>query len=99
MKRGNNKKKHLTFLDGYTNVDCMRAPRVTAQRGSGGVTVFVKEFLVNNNIIRYIFTDMSECVVLLIDSIFNHGIHDTVLIFTYIAPEKSLFTPPPSPRK
>ena len=32
---------------------------------------------------------MSECVVLLIDSIFNNGIHDIVLIFTYAAPEKS----------
>ena len=34
---------------------------------------------------------MSECVVLLIDtcSIFNDGIHDMVLIFTYVAPEKS----------
>ena len=32
---------------------------------------------------------MSECVVLIIDSIFNDGIHDIVLIFTFIAPEKS----------
>ena len=34
---------------------------------------------------------MSECVVLLIDkcSIYNNGIHDIVLIFTYFAPEKS----------
>ena len=32
---------------------------------------------------------MSECVVLLIDSIFNDGIHDSVLIFTKVVPEKS----------
>ena len=32
---------------------------------------------------------MSECGVLIIDSIFNDRIHDIVLIFTYIAPEKS----------
>ena len=36
---------------------------------------------------------MSECVVLLIDSIFNDEIHDIVLIFTNIAPAKALFTP------
>ena len=47
--------------------------------------------LVNNNIIRRIFTYVSECVVFLIDtcSIFNDGIHDIVIIFTYFAPEKS----------
>ena len=49
---------------------------------------FCESFLVNNNI-----TYMSECVVLLIDSIFNDGIRDIDLIFTYIAPGKSLFTP------
>ena len=32
---------------------------------------------------------MSDCVVLLIDSIFNDGIHYIVLIFTYVAPGKS----------
>ena len=32
---------------------------------------------------------MSECVVLLIDSIFNDKIHNIVLIFTYVVPEKS----------
>ena len=37
---------------------------------------------------------MSECVVLLIDSIFNDALHDIVLIFTYVAPEKSPIYPP-----
>ena len=36
----------------------------------------MKEFLVNNNINPRIFTDMSECVILLMDSIFNDGVHD-----------------------
>ena len=53
----------------------------------------MKDFLENNNIIRRIFTDMSECVVVLIDCIFNNRIHDIVLIFTYIAPEIFLSTP------
>ena len=71
----------------------MRAPRGTVQRVSGRVTVFMKDFLANDNIIRRIFTDMSECVVLLIDSIFNDGIHAIVLIFTYVVPEKSINSP------
>ena len=32
---------------------------------------------------------MSECVLLLIDSIFNDRKHDIVLMFTYVVPEKS----------
>ena len=72
-KRQRQKEAFESCLDGYTNFDCMRTPRGTAQRGSGGLTVFVKKNLVNNNIIRRIFTDMSECVVLLMESIFNDG--------------------------
>ena len=55
---------------------------------------FCEIFLVINNIIRRIFTDMSECVVLLIDSIINDGIHDIVLIFTNVAPEKISYISP-----
>ena len=65
--------------------DCMRAPRGTAQHSTAWIrriTVFVKDFLVNNNINRRIFTDMSECVVLKMDSFFNDRIHYIVLIFT-----------------
>ena len=38
---------------------------------------------------------MSECVVLLIDSIFSDKIHDIFLIFTYwyVAPKKSPISP------
>ena len=71
----------------------MRTPKGTAQHVSGGVTFYLKDVLVSNNIIFRIFTDMSECVVLLIDSISNDGIHDIVIIFTFVAPERSLFTP------
>ena len=52
----------------------MRAPRGTAQRGSGGVTVLMSECVV---------LLMDTC------SIFNDGIHDIVLIFTNFAPEQS----------
>ena len=37
---------------------------------------------------------MSECVLLLIDSIFNDRKHDIVLMFTYVVPEKfSIYAP------
>ena len=69
----------------------MRTPKSTPQRGSGGPTVFVKDVLVNNNTIRRIFTNMSECAIFIIDSIYNDGIHDIVPIVTYVAPERSPF--------
>lgn len=46
----------------------MRPTRGSARRGSGGVTVFVKEYFVNMNIIKRIFDEMSECMVLLLSS-------------------------------
>ena len=57
----------------------------------GDLLFCTKDVLVNNNIIRRIFTDMSECVIFIIDSIYNDGIHDIVLIVTYVAPERSPF--------
>ena len=84
-----NKNDFNSFLEGYINFDCLRSSRRTSQRGSGGVTVFVKDVLVNNNIIKRVFDDMSECVVLLLNGVFYEGVHDIVFIFTYVAPERS----------
>lgn len=78
-----------SFLEGYINFDCMRPTRGSAIRGSGGVTVFVREYFVNMNIIKRVFEEMSECVVLFLSSEFFDGINDIVLVFTYIAPERS----------
>ena len=75
-----------SFLEGYINL--------TALRGSGGVTVFAKDNLVHGNIIKRVFDNLTECVVLLLNGEFYESINDIVLIFTYIAPERSpIYTP------
>lgn len=84
-----NKSDFGSFLEGYINFDCMRPTRGSARRGSGGVTVFVKEYFVNMNIIIRIFDEMSECVVLLLSSELYDNINDILLILTYVAPERS----------
>ncbi|MCG7879459.1 MAG: hypothetical protein N0C90_24475, partial [Candidatus Thiodiazotropha endolucinida] len=82
------------FLNGFTNFDCIRPSKKSAYRGSGGVSVFVKDWFVNNNIVKRIFKEMSECVVLLLNGQYFENINDIVLIFTYIAPERSpIYTP------
>ena len=78
-----------SFLEGYINFDCLRPSKRTAQRGSGGVTVFVKDLLVNKNIIKRICDEMTECIVLLLNGDFFEVINDIILIFTYVAPERS----------
>ena len=49
--------------------------------------MFVKDYLVDGNIIKRVFDKMTECVVLFLSSEFYESINDIVLIFTYIAPE------------
>ena len=83
-----------SFLEGYVNFDCMRQPKGSAPRGSGGVTVFVKDYIVDGNIIRRVFDNLTECVVLFLNSEFYESVNDILLILTYIAPERSpIYTP------
>ena len=83
-----------SFLEGYVNFDCMRQPKGSAPHGSGGVTVFVKDYLVDGNIIRHVFDNLTECVVLFLNSEFYESVNDILLIFTYLAPERSpIYTP------
>ena len=67
----------------------MRPTRGSTRRGSGDVTVFVKEYFVNMHIIKRIFEEMSECVVLLLSSELYDNINDILLILTYVAPARS----------
>ncbi|MEW8546815.1 MAG: endonuclease/exonuclease/phosphatase family protein, partial [Candidatus Thiodiazotropha sp.] len=77
------------FMDGYTNFDSMRTKKRSAVRGSGGVTVFVKEWLMQTSGVKRIFDKTRECVTLL----FKAGVFcrktDLIIIFTYIPPENS----------
>ena len=56
--------------------------------------MFVKDYLVVGNIIKRVFDKLTECVMLLLNSEFYESINDIVLIFTYLAPERSpIYTP------
>ena len=89
-----NKLDFESFLDGCVNFDCMQQLKGSSPRGSGGVTVFVKDYLVGGNIIKRVFDNLTECVVLFLNSEFYESINDIVLIFTYIASERSLIYTP-----
>ena len=53
------------FLQGYSSFDCVRPKKKSAIRGSGGVTVFVKDFLINENFVHHILSDAKDyCFVL-----------------------------------
>ena len=60
-------KNTLTFQEGYTTFSDIRPKKRNAIRGSGGITVFVKETLVSENIVNRICTDLKESVVFLLD--------------------------------
>ena len=58
------------------------------------VTVFVRDYLVDGNIIKRVFDNLTECVVLFLISNFYESINDIALKFTYIAQERSpIYTP------
>ena len=67
----------------------MRKKKRNAVRGSGGVSVFIKDWLIQTSGIQRIFEHFRECVVLLFKAnIFNRQ-NDLIMIFTYIPPENS----------
>ena len=76
------------YLDIQTLTLC-RPKKSTAIRGSGGVTVFVKDWLIKRGFIKRIFDHITESVVLLIDAKSNIHVNDIILIFTYVSPEYS----------
>lgn len=83
------RKENECFCEGYIDFDCLRSCKRTTQCGSGGVTVFVQDGLVNENIVQRIFDDMTEYIVLLPSGDFNEEINDIVCIFAYVAQERS----------
>lgn len=80
-----------SFLPGYISFDFIRPKKRTAYRGSGGVSVFVKESLVKDGILKRIFNNFSECVILILDGNFFQAINDVILLFAYVSPENSPF--------
>ncbi len=53
-------------LHGYDHFDYIRPRSSRARRSSGGVTVFVKDSLINTGVVKRIFETLTDCVVLLL---------------------------------
>ena len=61
----------------------------TASRGSGGVSVFVKQELVRDCIVQRIFENISDCVILILNGHYFQCVNDIILVFAYVSPEHS----------
>lgn len=53
------------FLSSYISFDCVRKKKPGAGRNSGGICVFVNEWLVQKNVVKRIFPNFDDCVVFL----------------------------------
>ena len=76
-----------TFIKGFSNFDSMRRKKRNAVRGSDGVSVFIKDWLVQTNGIQRIFENFRVCIVLLFKADTFHRQNDLIMLFTYMPPE------------
>ena len=93
---GENSSDFSGYFEGYCSFSDVRAKKRNAIRGSGGITVFVKESLVSENIVKRICTDLKECVVLLLDGAKFVNQCDIIFFFTYVAPQYSSYVSNPA---
>ena len=61
---------------------------VQSDRGSGGVTVFVKGSLSNTNYIHRMYNEWSDWVILFVNRILTGLEKDLILLLTYVSPER-----------
>lgn len=76
-------------LHGYDHFDYIRPRSSRARRSSGGVTVFVKDSLINTGVVKRIFETLTDCVVLLLNGELLGNLNDIIMIFAYVSPENS----------
>ena len=71
------------FLQGYTHFESIRKRTRNSSRGSGGVSVFVKDWVIQTSGVKRIFDNFQECVVLLFEGNVFRRTKDIIMIFTY----------------
>lgn len=76
------------LVPGYKNFDSPRFGNKKKQRGSGSVSVFVKNTIVESEYIKRVLEEFEECVVLWISNAIGL-MNDVILVFPYVAPENS----------
>ena len=78
-------------MSGYVTVNNIRPKKNGAVRGSGGISVFVRENLISEKVVKRIYNRFNECVVLLLDGSKFENLNDLAIFFTYVAPQNSSF--------
>lgn len=78
-----------SFLDNYKHYDFVRQKSESAFRNSGGVSVFVKNEWLLDNMISRIYHGLNDCVVLHIKSRCYKEMKDFILYIAYVSPEGS----------
>ena len=73
----------LEKMPDYISFDFCRNKKRTAPRGSGGVSVCVKQELVRDVIVQRIFENISDCFILILNGQHFQCVNDIILVFTY----------------
>ncbi len=79
----------VDFLDGYSIFNSVRTRKHKRGRPSGGVSVFVKDYLTSGGCITRILHDFMDTVVLLFKTSQLGFDKDMILVYVYIPPENS----------
>ena len=77
------------FLRSYLSFDCVRKKKTGAGRNIGGICVFVKGWLTRKNVVKRIFPNFNDCVVLLFKGSIFQSMQDIILYFVYVSPQGS----------
>lgn len=77
------------FMQGFMNFDAIRKKSRNVFRGSGGVSVFVKDWVMQTAGVTRIFQHFDECIVLLFNGNTFRRNEDIIMVFAYVAPENS----------
>ena len=85
---GTNDNDFTNFLPGYKQFRYFRQKTIGARRGSGGVSVFIRDNVYEHYKIQRIFSNVNEAVILHLQNL-ETCIKEIVVIFAYVAPENS----------
>ena len=79
----------MVFLSGYSVFENVRKRMPGSGRNSGGVCVFIKDWLMKANLIERIFPEFQDCIIFNFKSSMFFNMQDTVMYFAYVSPQGS----------
>ena len=77
------------FLPSFTAYESVRKKKPGSGRNSGGVCVFVKDWLMKANLVQRIFPEFNDCIVLHFKSSRFLNMQNTIMYFAYVSPQGS----------